>query len=259
MNNQAVNAVNQEEIEIDLLHIIKLLWKKIWIIAIAMILVGALCFSYAAFFVEPQYESTALMYVNNSSLSLGGTGFSISATELSAAKSLLEIYVVILQTRLTLEQVIEEANLDYTYEQLKKMVSAKAVNGTEIFSVTVTSGDPAEAQRIVSTIVDVLPDRISEVVDGSSVRLVDYPVIATHRTSPSYTKFAMIGILVGLVASCGVIIVMDLLDTTVRSEDYLNQKYDIPVLAVVPDANAFHKGSYYYKSYGSNGAAERNS
>ena len=79
------------------------------------------------------------------------------------------------------------------------MVSASAVSGPEIFSITVTSADPVEAQRIVDTIVDILPDRIAEVVDGSSVRLVDYPVIATRRTSPSYTKYAMIGLILGFI------------------------------------------------------------
>ena len=40
------------------------------------------------------------------------------------------------------------------------MIEAKAVNGTEIFEVTVTSEDPAEAERIANTVVDILPDKI---------------------------------------------------------------------------------------------------
>ena len=245
MNTQ----IDNNEIEIDLLHLINVLWQKAWIILLSILLCGAITFSYAFFFVTPQYQSRAMMYVNNSTISVGSTSFSISASELSAAKSLLDIYVVILNSRTTLEAVIEEAGLDYTYKELSKMVSAGSVNGTEVFEIVATSSDPAEAELIVDTITDILPDRISEIVDGSSVRIVDTAIMPTQRSSPSYSRFAMIGMLLGFVASCGVIIVLDLLDNTLRDEDYILQKYQLPVLAAVPDMNNTRKNAAYSQYY----------
>jgi len=243
MNTQERN----DEIEIDLMRLVKLLWSKVWIIALSMILLGSILFSYAMFFISPLYKSSAMMYVNNSSIKVGSTSFSISSSELSAAKTLLDLYVVILKTRVTLEEVIERADLEYTYEQLYNMVSAGSVNGTEIFKITVTSADPDEDEKIADTIVEVLPDRIAEIVDGSSVRLVDHAVRATRRSSPDYSRYAMIGMLSGLVLSCAAIIIFDLMDTTVRSEEYLAQKYsDIPILAVVPNISSSKKHSYGY-------------
>lgn len=246
MNNQT----KTEGTEIDLLHLIKLLWHRAWIIVLCMVLAGAIALSYAIFFVTPMYKSTAMMYVNNSSFSVGDTSFSISSGELSAAKSLLDIYVIILKTRTTLEQVIEEADLDYTYEQLSGMVSASSVNSTEVFSITVTDENPAEAELIVDTIVRVLPDRISDIVDGSSVRLVDDAVLPTRRSSPSFTMYSVVGMAIGLVLSCAVIIIIDMLDTTVRDEEYL-KSYGIPILAIVPDVSDTKRGryGYYYSSY----------
>ncbi len=254
---------NNEEVEIDLLRLLKLLWKKAWIIGIAMILCGAIALGIAAFFISPTYESSAQLYVNNANVSLGGTSFSISTSELTAAKSLLQTYIVILKTRVTLERVNEVAGLGYTYAQLRQMVSASSVDNTEIFSVDVTSKDPTEAKRIADTIVDILPDRISEIVAGSSVRIVDYPVQGV-RKGPSYTRYAVIGLVIGFVLSAAVIIIIDLLDTTVRDEEYLDQRFDIPVLAVIPDANeSSHSkgygkyGKYYYKNYAYHGRGEK--
>lgn len=250
MNTQTDN----NEIEIDLLHLIKVLWQKVWIIGIATILLGVIAFSYAFLFVTPQYQAKALMYVNNSSFTVGSTSFSISSSELTAAKSLLDTYVIILKSRTTMEKVLEETGLDYTYEQISDMVSASSVNSTEVFQIVATSSDPAEAELIVDTIVKILPDRIADIVDGSSVRLVDHAVLPTQRSSPSYTKYAMIGLVLGFVLSCGVIIVIDLMDTTIRDEEYLTQRYNLPVLAVVPDAYETRKGSYSYY-YSQNAAA----
>ena len=163
-----------EVIEIDLLHLLKVLWDKVWLIAIAMLLCGMAMFVHTRFFVTPLYKSSALMYVNNSSISLGST--SVSLADLSASKGLVDTYIVILKTRLTLNEVIERANLDYTYGQLSSMVSASAVNDTEIFRITVTGPDPVEATEIANTIADVLPDKINDILDGSSARLVDFAV-----------------------------------------------------------------------------------
>lgn len=243
---------NNDIFEIDLLHLIKLLLKRLWIIVLCAVLAGGIALSYAVFLVTPTYESTAKLYVNNSSFSFGGASVSISSGELSAAKSLLETYIVILKTRTTLEKVIEDAELDYTYEELRSRVSASSVNNTEIFQITVEGPDPEENKLIIDTIVAVLPDIIASIIDGSSVRLVEQGVKATERSSPSYTKYTLIGAVIGTIISCGIIIVADLFDSSVRNEDYLKQKYNIPIFAVIPDASDV-RGNYYKKSYYSYG------
>lgn len=248
MNTQNSKQLDNLEIEIDVLHLMKLLWQKAGIIILCTLLVGAIAFSYAFFFVTPQYQAQALMYVNNNSISVGSTSFSISSSEISAAKSLLDTYVIILKSRTTMEKVLEETGLDYTYSEISNMVSASSVNSTEVFQIVATSSVPQEAELIVDTIIKILPDRIADIVDGSSVRIVDHANLPTHRYSPSYSRYAMIGCIIGLVISCGAIIIFDLMDTTVRNEDFLYQRYNIPVLAVVPDAHTSGKSPYghYY-------------
>jgi len=255
--NKSLDNSEIEEIEIDLLHLVKVLWQKVWIIILCTVLLGAIVFSYAFFFITPQYQAKALMYVNNSSFSVGSTSFSISSGELSAAKSLLETYMIILKSRPTMEKVLDETGLDYTYGELSRMVSASAVNSTEVFQIVATSSIPQEAELIVDTIVKILPDRIADIVDGSSVRLVEPAILPTQRTSPSYAKYAIFGLVLGFVLSCGAIIINDQLDTTIRDEDYLYQRYNIPVLAVVPDAYETRKGSYSYSHHYSKGATDK--
>ncbi len=245
MNYQSADS----EFEIDLLRLFRILWSKIWIIIISMAVGGTVLFSYSYFRIQPTYQSQAMLYVNNYSLSIGTTSLSVSTGELSAAKSLLDVYTIILKTRNTLEDVIERAGLDYSYGQLSSMISAKSVNNTEIFSVTVTSTDPEEAKLIVDTIVDILPDKVSEVIERSSVRLVDHAVVAHSRSGPSYSKYALIGILAGAVASCAVIIILDLMDTSIHDEEYLSTHYGLPILAVIPNANSKTAKYKYYKGY----------
>ena len=240
------NADMSKEDEIDLLKLFKALWKKIWVIALAAIIGGGAMFAYTKLLVTPLYKSSAMMYVNNSDFSVGSTKVSLS--DLNAAQSLVDTYAVILKSRGTLEKVIDEAQLPYTYEELNEMVETGAVDNTEIFSITATSADPEEATKIANTIVDVLPDRILEIMDGSDVRTVDFAVVPSVKSSPSTTKNMMLGIIAGFVLACAVIIVIELMDTKIHSEDYLLTEYpDIPLLAVIPDMNKKpSKHNYYY-------------
>ena len=56
--------------------------------------------------------------------------------------------------------------------------------------------------------------------------------------------------LLGFVVACGIIILISLMDSTIREEDFLLEKYsNIPVLATIPDLNEDSAGGYY--GYGS--------
>lgn len=240
--------------EIDLIRLAAALWRRGWAIILAMLLGGAAAFSCAAFLMTPRYQSSALMYVNNGSISVGDA--SVSLADLNASKTLVDSYIVILKTRLTLNEVIERAGLDYTYEELCEMVSADAVNATEIFRITVNGPDPAETERIANTIADVLPDKISEIMEGSSARVVDYAVMPDRRSSPSIIKYTAAGLLAGFILSCGVIVLLELFDEQIREEEYLIQAYGLPILASIPDLMAArdHAG---YDGYGGYHGAEK--
>lgn len=226
------NNKDQDFIEIDLGQIFKAMAKKLWLIIVSILICASIAFGYTYKFIKPQYQASTYMYVNNSSLSIGST--SISLSDLTAAQGLVSTYLVILDTRNTLNEVIKEAHLDYTYEELKGMISAEAVKSTEIFSITVTDNDPKEATLIANTIAKVLPSKIATVVDGSSVRVVDKAVVPIEKSSPSYARNTAIGIAIGLLISIIFIIIKELSDDRIHSENELIQYYDYPVLAVIP-------------------------
>lgn len=221
--------------EIDLLQLLHALWHRLWVIILASAITGGAAFAATAFAVTPLYEAEALMYVNNSSFSLGSTSFSITSSELTAAQSLVDTYIVILKTRSTLNDVIKEAGIEYSYKELSEMIESEPVNSTEVFSIKVTSDSPQEAKLIANTIAKILPDKIADIVEGSSVRIVDYAVVPAEKASPNITAATAIGVLIGIAIASMVIIIREMLDTQIHNEEYLIQTYDLPVLAVIPN------------------------
>lgn len=244
----------QEEYEIDLLKLVGTLWSKALIIILAAVLTGTLVFGATYLFVTPTYEATASIYVNNSSISLGATRFTISTSELSASNALVNTYIYILQSRTTLEDVLAKANLPYGYKSLRKMLKVEPVSNTAAFDVTVVSHSPTEAELIANTIAAVLPERISEIVDGSSVRIVDYAIVPGGRSGPSFTLNTLIGFLAGALLAIAIITIKFVIDEQndflIHSADELRAMYpDISVLALIPDMRLTEKKGYYYSSY----------
>lgn len=239
---------NREYYTIDVLQILKALWKHVWIVIACSLLVAAIGFSMAAFVIAPTYSSTIKLYVNNNSISLGNTSFSISASELSAAQNLVRTYGEILDSRTTLERVIEKSGVDYNWKQLSSMIEFAPANETEIMEVTITCTDPYEASNIANTIAEVLPVRISEIIDGASMEVVDSAIPDTDKVGPSVSTYTLIGFIIGAMIAVLIVTVITLLDDTIHDEEYILQNYDYPILGKVPNLLSSGNKSYGYYS-----------
>ena len=237
--------LNHDEIEIDLSRLFGALVKRAWLIGIVAVLCAVLTLVGTVLFVAPKYESSTMFYVNNSSLSLGDMDVSISTGDISASKSLVKTYIVILTARETLNDVIDYAGVDRTYSEVKRMIQAEAVDSTEVFRVTVTSEDPVEAEQIADAIAYILPKRISKIIQGTTATVVDSAILPLGASSPNYTKNTLIGFAVGLVAIVAVLVVLELLDNAIRQEEDIAQVSNHPILAAVPDMASNGKGSGY--------------
>ncbi len=245
----------KEYYTIDLLHILKALWRKAWLIGLSGLLAAAAGFCIAAFLLVPKYSSSIMLYVNNSSISLGNTSFSISSSEITAARGLVDTYRVMLDNRTTLERVIEKAEVDYTYGELSSMITAEPADETEIMKVTVTMEDPNEASKIANCIAEVLPVRISEIIDGASMEVVDSAVPNNQKISPSITKYTAVGLVLGLLVAIIGVVIAAMLDNTIHDEEYVLKTYNYPILAKVPnllDSGSKRYGYYSQKTQGKN-------
>lgn len=244
------NKNNKEYYTIDLLHILKSLWKRAWMIVLAGILAAAIGFLLSAFIITPTYSSSIMLYVNNSSFSLGNTSFSISSSEITAAQSLVKTYREILLNRTTLERIIDKAGVQYTYKDLAEMISAAPSNDTEIMRVTVVSEDPYEAAKIANCIAEILPVRIAEIIDGASMEVVDSAIPNTEKIAPSITQYTVIGFALGVLFAIVALVIAAMMDDTIHDEEYVLQNYEYPILAKIPDLmnSGGKKYGYYQQS-----------
>ena len=252
MDNNSKKNENQA-FEIDIFHIIRSVWHRAWIIVIVAILGAAIGFCYAAYFITPTYSSSIMLYVNSSSVSLGDLG-SISIAQMSASQQLVQTYSVLLKNRTTMERVAQETGVPYSWAALSGMVSASSVNETEVMRITVVCTDPNMAAKIANGIAKVLPERVKEIIDATSVTVVDSAIPNYSKIAPSVRRYTVIGFLIGGFIVAAILVLFAILDNTIHDEDYITTNFNIPILAKIPDLSSRgRKYGYGYRRYGKYG------
>lgn len=217
-----------EEIYIDLWELLYAWKRKWWAILAAMLLLGVLFGAYCKFLVPDSYQADASLYItsNNSVLSL-------SDLQLSAA--LTSDYENIIKSRHVLLEVIDNLDLDISYQELKNMITVNNPSNSHIIEITVTASDEATAVLLANEVLYVSMEEIYLIIGSSEPTLINnaeetYVV----NTKPSAAKYALIGAALGLVLVCGVITIRVLTDTSIKTEEDVEKWLGVPLIAVVP-------------------------
>ena len=232
--------------EVDLVSLVKAMLRKWWLILLPALICAVLMFCYAAFYVTPMYQSTAVMYINASASS------NIDINGLNTARDLVSTYSYLVKNaRGTLEEVAEKTGLNYSYEQLRSMVSVSGGADTEFLEIKVRSSDAQVACLIANTIMDVLPGRAAATNLNSTIHPTAYAVVAEHPTSTGEKQSALIGFVIGALIGMVTVMLSEMLNDTIQSEDWLKQTFneDIPLLSVIPSADRSKRSIGRYYSY----------
>ena len=227
-----------DEIEIDLTEVIGLVIHRLWILIICAILAGVIGFAISYFLITPMYQSTTKIIVLNKQDSN-----TITYSDLQLASQLTKDYEELITCRYVLEQVIEQCELEDTYEELYSRVTVENTKDTRIIGITVEDASPENAQYIADNIREVAANHIQSVTDVAAVNIVDYANIPTKKSSPSIKKWTAGGAAIGFLLALCAIIVEYILDDTIKSSEDIEKYLGYTTLALIPVMQPASKSS----------------
>lgn len=228
--NYNINAKHEnDEIEIDLMEIFAVLMRWIWVIISAAIVGGAIMFVYSTCFITPTYKSTTRIVVLNTDKS-----DDVNLTDLQVGTQLTNDYSELIKSRYVVESVIEKFELKTTYEKFVKNISVSTPTNTRIIDITLTDTDPYMAKEMVDELRNVAAVRIKEVMAIEAVNVVDEGNVPTQKAAPSIKKYTLIGILIGGFLSAAIVIVVYLLDDTIKSSEDIERYLHLSTLGLIP-------------------------
>lgn len=227
--------------DIDLLSILSNVWKKKYIIILACVIGALAMFLRAEFLLDSTYTASATMYANNSKDTEESD--KISSSDMSASIKLINACGVIIKSDPVIEQVAKELGVKW----VPGSINVYSVNETQVFKVDVTYTDPEQAALVANAIAKVAPEQIANIVDGCSVKLISNAKVPTSKSWPSKKTETMKGAVIGFAISLFAVCIITLLDTRIKKEDDL-ERWDYPILGVIPSFTSAQKGGAYASS-----------
>ncbi|HEL2312529.1 TPA: capsular biosynthesis protein CpsC [Streptococcus suis] len=225
MNNQEMNTI-----EIDILLLLKTIWRKKIFILLLGLLGAGLAFAYSSFLVTPQYDSTTRIYVVGQHAEAGA---GLTNQDLQAGSYLVKDYQEIILSQDVLTQVATELNLN---GNLKEKVTVSIPVDTRIVSISVRDADPNEAARIANSLRTFASQKIIEVTKVSDVTTLEEAVPAEEPSTPNTKRNILLGLLAGSILATGLVLVMEILDDRVKRPQDIEEVMGLTLLGVVPDS-----------------------
>ena len=228
----------EKKTKISLERFIYVLRRRfVWIIIIAL-LAGVAAGLLTKALVTPKYVSYATFYVQASDRQTQ----SITQQEITAAKSLVDTYIVFIKGNDFLDKVIKRAsenhpelNIKYTFADVRKNMSASSESKTEVFKVSISDKDPKVAFALMEALTeeDMAPKMITD-TSGGIMTVIDMPKLPTASNSTGAKRNAVFGAAIGAVLSFVVFFLTDLFDVTIYSEEDITENFTYPIIGTIP-------------------------
>lgn len=223
--NQMIN----DEMEIDLGELIKIIKKNILIIIVASLLCAAVGLITSVFLISKKYSSEATIYITPKITEQG----TIDYNSIQTNSKMVNNYMEILKGETILAKVAKQVGLE-SYEEVQDTLTITNPENTELISVSAETTDPELSQQIVSLTVSTFTEDMMDILNLNNVTTINEAKVNSDPVSPSKVKFTILGFGIGLVASCGYVCISYLFDKRLRTREEAENFLGIPVLATVP-------------------------
>ena len=222
----------QDRIEIDVVQMLKVLWKRKLIIALAAIISGAIAFGYSSFVIKPEFTSTTRIYVVNRNQ---GDKPGLTNQDLQAGSYLVKDYREIILSQDVLEKVVADQKLNIDAKTLARKVQVTVPADTRIVSISVRDRKPEEASRIANTLREVAAEKIIAVTRVSDVTTLEEARPAQSPSSPNIRRNTILGFGAGAGLVIVVVLIIELLDDRVKRPDDIEEVMHLSLLGVIPN------------------------
>lgn len=220
--------------ELDLKELLQIFWEKKLQIILIIAIFAVVGIIYTLTFVTPKYaaKTSLLLATNSSSVNTGSS--SITTTDVTLNSKLVSTYSKLVKSDKVIRNVISNLSLNMDENDLKNSVSVTATEDTEFIEISVKNEDPVLATKIANEMSKVFIENVKEFYKVENVHVVDAAEVPQSPYNVNHIKDVIIFAFVGAVIAVSYVLVSNMLDTTIKSEDDIEKIFKQTVLATMP-------------------------
>ena len=219
----------EEELSFTYLFDIIKKWFLLILLFVIMGLGAAIFYGYTAPII---YQSSTTLYVEpqvNSSI--------VDYEGILTNNKMIKTYRQIIQSRKIVSKVIENLNLNYTYEQLSNMMSVSTVSDTEMLSISIKSEYYSEAPIIANEVANVFIAQMQEDMGIENIVVIDEALENLTPVEPNMFKLMILGLGAGLVLGCVLAFIFDSMDNKIKNHEDVKKYLKVKTIGMIPNYN----------------------
>ncbi len=209
----------------ELLHLLRKHLRLAVILPLACALVtGAFCYA----IVRDSYTASTSMYVLARANESSDSNLS---TELSASQMISNDVAVLLDS----DRVRNETAADLGLEDLDDYeISITSDTSSRVITLSVTGASPQTVADVANAMVRNVSEIARKVMEIESVNAIDQATPPPMPSGPNRPLLVAVALVAGFFLAVGIVIVEDMLNTKVRSDEEVESLLGVPVIGHVP-------------------------
>lgn len=219
---------NFNQTEIDLLDLFYVVWRHIVAVVVSVSVCAVVAAVGTKMWITPVYKASSQIYIFTQTTSV------TSLADLQIGAQLASDFQILGTSRPVIERVIKKLNLNATYEALVGSIRVENLSNSRILKITATNTDPQLAADISNATAQSLSTRVAEVMATDAPSIVEQAVVPKYPASPSTSKNTVLGGMLGLVLSVGVIVIRFMMDDTIKNAADVEKYLGMNTLAAIP-------------------------
>jgi capsular polysaccharide biosynthesis protein len=176
--------------------------------------------------IPPTYEAETQLLVGP---------YNTDRDTLAAAGDLVQTYSELVTTTPLLESAISETGATITADELRQATRVTANDTTRFLSIRVQGTDPEMAAQLANRMADeisLLASRGTNRPEGQ-LQVVDFAVAPTEPVAPQKSLIVGLAAIAALIGAMVLVMLVEYLSATVRTQDELERLTDLPFLGHV--------------------------
>lgn len=216
---------------ISLQDLFKTLKKRAGLIALMTLLAITIAGVVSFLVLTPMYETSTQILVNQEA----SEAAQLTNQNIQTDLQLINTYSVIIKSPAILDEVANQLNLDMTVEQLNNKITVATAENSQVVNVTVQDEDPAQAVDIANTTAQVFEDEIMELMNVDNVSILSPAVLKENPSpvAPNPILNMAIAAVIGLMLGVGIAFLLEYLDTSIKTQEDIEEILGIPLLGVI--------------------------
>lgn len=203
---------------------IKKNWKLLVLLPIIFMLISLLV---TVFLMKPKYEANTQVLVNQKE-----KNNEYMAQEVQSNLQLVNTYAEILKSPRIIDDVAKKDS-KYSSSQIKSMLDITSQSDSQILTINVKNGSKADAENVANEIAQVFKKDMPKIMSIDNVSVLSKADGTATKVSPNLIQNLAIGLILGFILGMVIIVIKELFDKRIKTEEDVERELDIPVLGSI--------------------------